>query len=182
MRSAAIAGLLLSAILSSGCLVASLRPIYDESSIEFDGALVGEWESTEDKTVVRVERGEWRSYRVSYSADGRPFVLTGFLTRIGEMRLLDLAPCRQADAGALLLPAHVTLRVQVLGDSLSVSPLDYDWFARETESGRLGTLRPVFDASQNVVLAAGTATLRWWLTANRTDRFGDSIRFVRRSS
>ena len=183
MRSAALAGLLLSAILCSGCLVVSLHPLYEEGALEFDEALVGEWEGVEERAAVRVERGEWRSYKVTYTAGDRSVVLLGFLTRIGNSRVLDLTPCRLADADALLLPSHAALRVQVLGDSLTVAPLDYDWFVDGMERDRLATLRPALDARRNVVLTAGTAALRRWLMGSPIDnRFGDSIRLTRRPS
>jgi hypothetical protein len=168
---------------SAGCLVTILQPFYDDASIEFDESLVGDWESAEDQTRIRVDRGEWKSYKVTYSPLSGPVVLTGFLTRIGEGRVLDLAPGRPLDSAALFVPAHIAVRVQVLGDTLTVTGLSYDWFLHETGQGRLTKLRPALDSRKNVVLTAETAALRAWLAAQARDgeMFGDATRFVRKT-
>ena len=167
----------------SGCLVASLQPFYDETAIEFDPALVGRWENAEDRSEIRIERGDWKSYKVSYPVRGSLVVFTGFLTRIGESRVLDLAPGRPPDPDSLLIPAHLAVRLQLLGDTLTVTGLDYDWFLHETEQGHLSPrLRAVLDSRKNVVLTAETAVLRGWLGLQPRggDMFGDEVRFVRK--
>jgi hypothetical protein len=162
--------------------VASLHPFYDDASIEFDEALLGDWVSADDQTAIQVDRAEWKSYKVTYPARSGPVVLTGILTRIGESRVLDLTAGRPSDPASLQIPVHIALRVQVLGDVLTVTGLDYDWFLHETEQGRLVKLRPALDGRKNVVLAAETAGLRAWLAAQARDgeMFGDPIRFVRK--
>ena len=181
MRPVAIASLLLSALLSSGCLVGSLHPFYEAESLEFDDALLGAWENREEGTVIQVDRGEWKSYRVKYPARGGPVVLTGFLTRIGDCRVLDLTPWRPADPASLLVPIHVAVRLQLLGDSLTLAPLDYDRLLPDVERGRLPRLHAVVDERKNVLLTADTAALRAWLGASRaSDVFGESTRFTRR--
>jgi hypothetical protein len=107
-----------------------------------------------------VDRAERKSYKIAYTSPSGPVVLTGFLTRLGEGRVLDLTPGRPLDSGALFIPAHVALRVQVLGDILTATGLDYDWFLHETTLGRLTKLRPALDSRKNVVLTADTASLR----------------------
>jgi hypothetical protein len=181
MRSVNLASLLLSALLSSGCLVGSLHPFYDADSLEFDEALLGEWENREEALTIRVDRGEWKSYKVKYPASGGPVVLTGFLTRIGDSRVLDLTTWRPADPASLLVPIHLAVRVQLLGDSLTVAPMDYDRLLSEVERGRLPRLHPVLDGRKNVLLTAETAALRAWLGAARAaDVFGEPTRFTRR--
>jgi hypothetical protein len=66
-------------------------------------------------------------------AGSSPVVLTGFLTRVGEGRVLDLTPGRPLDSVAFFMPAHAALRVQVLGDTVTVTGLDYDWFLHEID-------------------------------------------------
>lgn len=183
VRSASGCAVLLLALGSAGCLVSSLQPFYDGPSIEFDEALVGEWENADEGTRIRVDRAEWKSYKLTYTSPSGPVVLIGFLTRVGEGRVLDLTPGRPLDSVALFTPAHVAVRVQVLGDTLTVAGFDYDWFLHETEQGRLTKLRPALDSRKNVVLTADTATLRAWLAAQPRDggMFGDATRFVRRT-
>ncbi len=169
-------------VLSSACLVVSTQPFYDASSIEFDEVLLGRWESAEDKTLITVERGEWKSYKVSTPARSGPVVYTGYLTRVGESRVLDLAPAHSVDPASLLIPVHFAVRLQLLGDTLNATGFDYDWFFKEAEQGRLARVHPVLDSRKNVLLTADTAALRAWLTAagRVADMFGDEMRFVRK--
>jgi hypothetical protein len=168
--------------LSSACLVVSTQPFYDESCLEFDEALVGRWESAEDRTLITVERGEWKSYKVTYPARSGPVVYAGYLTRVGESRVLDLAPAHSVDPASLLIPVHVAVRLQLLGDTLSATGFDYDWFFKEAAQGRLPRLHPVLDGRKNVLLTADTAVLRAWFAtlARGGDMFGDEVRFVRK--
>lgn len=97
--------------------------------------------------------------------------------------MLDLTAGRPPDPVALFIPAHVAFRVQILGDTVTVSGLDYGWFLHEIEQGRLTKLRPALDNRQTVVLTADTAGLRAWLAAQARDSevFGDATRFVRKT-
>jgi len=174
--------LLCLAVLSSGCLVVSTQPFYEPGSIEFDEALLGRWESAEDRVLITVERGEWKSYKVSYPARSGPVVYTGYLTRVGDSRVIDLTPAHSVDPASLLIPAHFAVRLQLLGDTLTATGFDYDWFFKEAEQGRLPRLHPALDGRKNVVLTADTAGLRAWFAAlpRGGDMFGDEIRFVRK--
>jgi hypothetical protein len=169
-------------VLSASCLVIATQPFYDPASIEFDEALVGKWESAEDRTLITVERGEWKSYKVTYPARSGPVVYTGYLTRVGESRVIDLTPAHSVDPASLQIPAHFAVRLQLLGDTLTATGFDYDWFFKESEQGRLPRLHPVLDGRKNVVLTADTAGLRAWFAVlpRGGDMFGDEIRFVRK--
>lgn len=180
MRLAALGALLVSALLSSGCLVVGLHPFYEDGAIEFDEALLGTWQSAEENGSVRVERGPWRSYRVTSSKAGDEEVYTGYLTRLGSVRLLDLAWCTVPEESPLMTRVHLPVRVQVLGDVLTLAPLDYDWFRGELQHGRLGALNAALDEQENVLLAAPTAAVRAWLAAHAADRFDEAARYTRR--
>jgi hypothetical protein len=173
---------LVAALLSSSCLVVSTQPFYEPSAIEFDEALIGRWESAEERSLINVERGDWKSYKVSYPARSGPVVYAGYLTRVGDSRVLDLTPAHSVDPASLLIPAHFAVRLQLLGDTLTVTRFDYDWFLEETEQGRLTKLRPALDGRRNVVLTADTAGLRAWMAAQARggEMFADEIRFVRK--
>lgn len=137
----------------------------------------------EGKTRIRVDRAEWKSYKLTYSSPSGPVVLTGFLTRVGEGPVFDLTLGRPLDPVTLFIPAHVAVRVQVRGDTLTVAGLDDDWFLHESEQGRPTRLRPSLDSRTNVVLTADTAALRAWLAAQARDGevFGDATRYLRTS-
>jgi hypothetical protein len=159
------AGVLVAALLSSGCLVLSLQPVYDTASVVFDEALIGTWTNTEDDTSATIERGEWRSYKVAYTDRFSTRTFHGNLTRIGAAAWLDLTEVRGRDDGPFLLPVHGLFRVSVAGDVLSVAPLDYGWFTRAIEQKLAGRPLATFDDRRNVVISSSTAELRRGLTS-----------------
>jgi hypothetical protein len=69
--------------------------------------------------------------------------------------------------------------VQVPGDTLTVTGLDYDWFLHETERGRLTKLRPVLDSRKNVVPTADAPRARLAAQPRDGEAFGDATRLVR---
>jgi len=84
---------------------------------------------------------------------------------------------------SLFIPAHVVVRLQASGDTVTVAGFDYDWFMREMEQGRPTALRPAADAWKNVVLTAGTSAVRAWLAAQPPQGpvFDEGVRFVRQT-
>ena len=98
-------------VASSGCLVLALQPAYDDASVVYDEALIGEWANTEDETSATIERAAWRSYKVTYADRFATRTFHGNLTKIGTSTFLDLTEVRGADAGPFLLPVHGVFRV-----------------------------------------------------------------------
>ena len=166
------------AVLSSGCLVLSLQPAYDDKSIAFDEALLGKWSNTEDQTLATIERGEWRSYKITYVDHSTTRTFQGNLTTIGAMRLLDVTESRGADPGPYLVPVHGLFRIELDGDRLTAAALDYQWFTRAMAQKTI-KLPVSFDDRRNAVLAASTADLRRWLAKPAADVFGDAMTFER---
>jgi hypothetical protein len=181
MRLAGFAAVLLAAFASGGCLVLTLQPIYDEPAIEFDEKLLGTWENAEDGASAVVARGTWRSYDVSYTGGGGAVKLTAFATRIGGSRFLDLAPERGASATPLLVPAHAFCRIQLLGDTLTVTPLEYDWSMRALDQAPR-TLRFAIDSRNNLLITSPTSVVREWIltTLKAAGAYGEPMTFVRR--
>ncbi|HOC16961.1 MAG TPA: hypothetical protein PKK95_01775 [Vicinamibacterales bacterium] len=173
MRLATLAAVLVSGFLSSGCLVIGLHPFYDDGSIEFDEALIGEWESGEES--LRIARSPWKSYRIDYTSGAETASYDGHLTRLGSFKLLDLVPVTE---GAIRV--HLPVRVKPLGDTLSLAPLDFWWFRREAEHGQPQALRPAIDDEGDVLLTAATAAVRDWLAAHAEHFDDDPVRFTRK--
>jgi hypothetical protein len=159
------AAVIVAALLSSGCLVLSLQPAYDDASVVFDPALVGTWMNAEDETSATIERGEWRSYKIAYTDRFSTRHFHGNLTKTGALAWLDLTEPRGTDDGPFLLPVHAVFRVSVAGDVLSVASLDYGWFTRAIDKKTTGRLIATFDDRRNVVISSSTADLRRWLAA-----------------
>ena len=113
MRAVFIA--LFAVLTSSGCLVVTLQPAYDDQSLVFEEALLGQWENAEDGTRATIERGEWRSYKITFVDRTATRVFQGNLTKIGASTFLDLTEMRGADPGPPLVPVHTIACVAVKG-------------------------------------------------------------------
>jgi hypothetical protein len=149
---------------SPGCLVVSLQPAYDDEWLAWDPNLIGMWHDADDNASLKIDGGEWRSYRVHYEHPIEKGDLTAFLTIIGDTRYLDVMPAKGEDHGSFLTPVHAMLRVELSTDSLTLTPLSYDWFADLLRSGGSpGDLGAVFDQKQNVLITSPTPVLRSWL-------------------
>jgi hypothetical protein len=164
---------------SPGCLVVALQPAYDDASVTFNEALVGRWENVDDGTKASVERGEWRSYKVTYTDRSATRSFQGNLTAIGDATFLDLTEMRGADPGPYLVPVHGLFRVTIDGDTLSATMLDYGWFARAVQQKRLGQLATAVDDRRNAVITGPTADLRRWLAHAPDEAFAAPMTFKR---
>jgi hypothetical protein len=176
-----LAVLLALACLSSGCLVITLQPIYDDGSLEVDEGLAGSWRGEEQNATVVVERGEWKSYRVTYTARTTSYAFVAYLTKIGDALFLDLTPDHGLEAGPLMIPAHGVCRLQRDGDSLTIAALDYDWFTAAIRAKKLAGLETALDGRQNLLVTSKTAAARSWLLAHlkTPDVFREPVTFTR---
>lgn len=172
------AAALAAAALSSGCLVISLQPVYDDQAVAFDEALLGRWRSAEDNVEVTVERGEWRSYHVHYKHPVEEADFTARLTAIGDRYYLDLMPVRGLDYGVVLIPAHLVVKLARAGDKWTVSALDYDRLRAQLKGGRHAGVA-TFDQRQNLVLTGSTAELRKWFRDREDEDFTAPATFER---
>jgi len=181
MRALSLAVLLALASLSSGCLVLTLQPIYDDGSLEVDETLAGTWRGREQAVTVVVQRGEWKSYRVTYTDRSTSYALVAYLTKIGDSLFLDLTPERGLEVGPLMIPAHGACRVRREGDKVTIAPLDYDWFMEAIRAKTLARLETALDSRQNVLLTSKTLVLRAWILAHlkTADVFSEPITFTR---
>ena len=175
-----LAVLAVSAVLSSGCLVLTLHPAYDDRTVVWDEGLLGEWRDEEDNIQATVERSEWRSYRIRFARPSETADFTGHLTAIGDQYFLDLMPERGVDYGPVLVPAHLILRVTRAGDGWEVAGLDYEALRRDAAAERhVGGGSSALDQRHNVLLTASTPELRQWLRAGAARVFGAPVVFER---
>ena len=165
----------------SACLVTSLQPIYDDASLEVDETLPGTWQASEQGATVVVERGEWKSYRLTCTMKGASYALVGYLTRLGDSLFLDLTPASGLEAGPLTIPAHGICRLRHDGDSVTIAVLDYDWFTVAIKAKKLATLDAALDSRQNLLVTSKTPIVRAWLSKNlqAADVFREPIAFTR---
>ena len=174
--------LLCAAAISSGCLVLALQPAYDAESVAFDETLVGQWENGDDGSKAVVERGEWRSYKISYTDRFATRTFQSNVTKIGAALFLDLTELRGVDPGPYLVPVHGVFRIAVGGDTLTAAALDYAWFMRAMPQKTLATLALAVDDRRNIVMTAPTSDIRRWLARAPDDAFSAPMTFTRKRS
>jgi hypothetical protein len=180
VRRAVLSALLLASFASSGCLVLSLQPVYDDASVAFDEALVGQWENADDQTSANVEKAQWRSYKIIYTDHAATRTFQGNLTKIGAARYLDLTEMRGADYGPYLVPVHGVFRITLDGDTLTAADLDYEWWTAALKAKTLGRLGVSIDDRRNVVVSSTTSELRQWLQRSPASAFGAAMSFSRK--
>jgi hypothetical protein len=180
MKAGAVCALL-AALGSSACLVVSLQPMYDDSSVVFEEALIGRWENPDDQISATVERGDWKSYKISYTDRSSTRTLNGNLTNVEGVLFLDLTEMRGADPGPYLIPVHGVFRVSLDGDTLAAAPLDYGWFTRAVAQKTGGRLNLALDDRRNVVMTSPTEELRRWFTRPPQPVFGPAMTFTRKT-
>jgi hypothetical protein len=170
---------------SSGCLVLSVNPGYDDATIAWDPNLIGHWVDADDNATLQIDRGEWKSYRIHYVHPIETGDLTGYLTAIGSERYLDVMPARGEDRGSFLLPLHAMLHLRLDGDRLELTPLSYEWLAQHLRAGRpIAGLSATLDQKENALLVSPVDRLRDWLRIQSLDgpQFGASATFARKPS
>ena len=151
-------------LVSSGCLVSSLHPVYDADSIVFDEALIGAWEHRETEVRVDVARGEWRSYDISYTDRFGTSRYTGHLTTIAAARFLNILPEEGLEKPPFVVATNGFMQVEAAGATLRVREPDYAAVLSRVRIGKLG-LASAVDVKQNVLITAPSATMRKWLAA-----------------
>jgi hypothetical protein len=168
VRASRLLAAVLVVVASQACLVVSLQPVYEPDTIAFDPALVGTWAMGDDGLTVTFARGEWHSYHMTLEQRDDRTRLSARLTRVGDLTYLDISPLDGTDLPALALPVHAVYRVDLKGDELSLSDLNFEVLERRVREGT-STLPAVIDARKNVVITASTADLRRWLAAHAAE-------------
>jgi hypothetical protein len=153
---------LVAALLSTGCLVGALHPVYDDDTIVFDEGLIGTWANKESEVTAVVERGEWRSYHVAYTDRFGTTKFTGHLARLGAARFLNIRPEDGLERPAFLVVTNGVLQVEIEPARVRVREPEYGTVLARLNAGKLG-LGAAMDLKQNVVITATTPALRGWL-------------------
>jgi hypothetical protein len=153
---------LVAALLSAGCLVGSLHPVYDDDTIVFEEGLVGSWANKESEVTVVVERGEWRSYHIAYTDRFGTTNFTGHLARLGSARFLNIRPEDGLERPAYLVVTNGVLQVEMEPTRVRVREPEYGSVLARLNARKLG-LEAATDLKQNVIITATAPALRGWL-------------------
>lgn len=155
-------------LVSTGCLVSSLHPAYDDGSIVFDEALLGSWENRESEVSVSVGRGEWRSYHVTFTDRFGTTKFTAHLTTIGTARFLNVRPEDGVEKPAFMTATNGVLQVAIERGGVRVREPAYPVVLARAKADKLG-IDAATDIRQNVIITAPTPRLRAWLAAALKD-------------
>lgn len=154
----------LSAVLSAGCLVSSLHPLYEDATIVFDEALLGTWVNRESEVSVIVSRGEWKSYQVAFTDRFGTTRFDGRLTTIGTARFLSVRPSDALDQPAFVVATHGFMQIESEPRRVRVREPEYATVLARAAAGKLG-VDAATDVKQNVIITAPPSRLRTWLAA-----------------
>lgn len=141
-----------------------------------DKTLLGSWWQPQQGCILSFSRFfEEKVYRVVYSApgkhlgegclidNGRSAAFEGRLVKINGSQFLDLFPAdRQSHDHELLL--HSVYKLKLLGDTLSLVPLDEDWIRRQSQLDQVEVSASSGDKS--VALTADTGSLQRLVSDN----------------
>ncbi|MFB3895611.1 MAG: hypothetical protein ACE14V_04835 [bacterium] len=137
---------LLSILLAfSGCIVASLNPLYDsDKELVSNPALVGTWASDDKETFTFVENGQ-NQYECTITSDSISNNFDVHLVKLGKYQFLDLYP-KELDEKQMAMnlyyrmhtvPVHSFSKISIKNDRLYVSMLNLDWTKKLIEQKKI---------------------------------------------
>jgi len=178
----------LAALLAGCVPVVSLHPLFTEENIVFEEKLVGTWVKDPNKPEVtwvfsRLDPSAaegilepWRDqigkfYRLAVTdEDGRKGVFAACLVQLGDRRFLDVLPDRfpsdeqdiekmkLAYNGFFFLPVHTFIRVDALGERLTIRITDDEQFKELIKADPIAVRHE--EVNERLVLTASTRELQ----------------------
>jgi hypothetical protein len=177
----ALAGAIL---LTMGCYVQSIHPLYDDKSMAFDPALVGTWVADEDEeyvfTVTDTTRGMYTLVSEEGGAQAR---FEAALLELGGVSFLDIYPDAPDTENSFymdhLLRVHNILRVEMDADTLWASDFDAEWLQTMANRKSLRLSHVPLDGA--VLLTGSTKELQAFVAkyAKTPEAFSEPAKFVR---
>ena len=142
MQAAKLLAITVTTLLLASCgPVLTLNPLFQDSETILNPALLGTW--GEGQTFVTFERGEGKTYKLTYRDGTKLSVLVAELGCLDGQEFLDIYPAdeegdrakNEAYAPRFLL--HTVMRVQIDEDELVLDSLDEDWVQKQVDGGSL---------------------------------------------
>ncbi len=159
--------------------VVSLHPLSTDAELVSEPAIVGIWANTENKDDIWkfFQKPDAKAYTLVYSpgSDGVPARFNARLTRIGQGLYMDtvLQPGANEPKGSQLnnflfcfhlIPVHMLWRVEIADDTLRLTTLDNERFAKAIDEKAVGIAYERVEtdecSDQNFLLTAPTPGLR----------------------
>lgn len=133
----------------AGCIVQSLNPYYTEAALCNIPGIAGEWMLLDEGKPQSGKPWSFGSDKViTYDTNGISASVKVVYFRSGETFFLDTIADSPGEGTNRwwtmhLLPVHIVTKVELRGNRLTLTPIDYDWLEKALESGlvRLPHLR-----------------------------------------
>lgn len=166
MRAARLLVVTAAALLMVSCGPAlTLNPLFEDSELILDPALLGSW--GDGQTSMMFERGEGKTYKLTYRDGTKVSVLVAKLGRLDGQMFLDVYPVdnegdqSEKEAYAPRIPMHTVLRVVIDDDQLVLDSLDEDWVQKQAdEDGIELDAEHVLKAGDDLFITLSTAKLQ----------------------
>ncbi len=155
------------AALCQGCLVPSIHPLYHEEDILPVNGIEGSWVEDDETNAWNFAALDDNTYRITYVEDGDTSVFSAVFLLLNEKYLFMDAypdgPDNLSDVYKMhLVAVHSFWRVNLSGDSLTISVLESDWLTRVIDSAGV-TVNFEWLDNDEVLLTASTDELQTWM-------------------
>ena len=190
-RTTSAAALVALVLALCGCWVYTVNPLVEgEDQLIFDRALLGAWWQPEKGCTITFSRFyEEKFYRLVYAAPptkenggclvdpGRTAAFEARMLELNGTRFLDLYP---ADREKLHhdLSLHSFYKLQTIGDTLTLIPMDYDWTRSQWGAKKLGI--PAREGDESLVLTGETKSLQEFVAdhSDNEEAFSSKKQFI----
>jgi hypothetical protein len=118
----------------AGCIVQSVDRFYTETSVCTLPSIAGDWRLLDDKASP-VSGKPWRFLAdtvLTYEKNGAPATIKVQYFKIGDTFFMDSTADEPVDGAnhwwtMHVFPVHVVSKIELQGDSLTLTPVDYRW-------------------------------------------------------
>jgi hypothetical protein len=145
------------AVLSIGCPVRSLFPLFLEKDSETLPRIVGTWLTGEGESYTFQKSGDKEYSVVWRDKKGETGVYQVQLGKLGKFWFMDSYPGTSASEYHWIA-SHIFSKIWLEGDSLRIASLEGDWLRKMIESGRLTT--PHVMMNSDIVLTGSPQELQ----------------------
>jgi len=168
MRTPVTAAVMLCLVLSTCGPVPSLHPLYTQSDLVFEPALLGTWTSNngQERNTLTFERQGDRGYKTVFTEKSTSTGLAIHLVRLGAYSFFDVYPARRMDGG-LAVSTHFFCKVLIERDSLRLAYLDETWLQNKLKDGSVKLAHEFVDS--DLVLTASTKDLQQFVMRHAED-------------
>jgi hypothetical protein len=170
----------------AGC-VPSLNPLYLDSDLVFDPALIGVW--THEKEIWKFEKDGEQKYKFVHTDDqNHSAQFAAHLLKIKGRRFLDVLIEKIGKdeinpwAGAALIPGHLFIKVERIQPALEIAVMDPDWLEKHLKT-HPKEITHLQTSDKRILLTASTEELQKFVMdyAEGEQLFGEAAKLQRRN-